>query len=230
AHEASSRSALSDLPLDFGASLSPQPHSTWPRMREPAATVSEPALRSPLSAPDSSSSTREADSMLPSSSPATITFLALTPPLSLAPFSMVRSPWTLTSPLNLPAMRTWPAPSILPSMVRSAAISDSLAGASVAVRGGAAWVGLKSATAGVSRTGAGAACGLGAASLANDGASFLAVLCWLKMAMKLLPRTGLDNGGGKPQPSTQPRSGGCDAAHRIRLPTRGCGGFGRPYA
>src|SRR5690606_4972538 len=71
---------------------------------------------------------------------------------------------------------------------------------------------------------------LGAASLANDGASFLAVLCWLKMAMKLLPRTGLDNGGGKPQPSTQPRSGGCDAAHRIRLPTRGCGGFGRPYA
>src|SRR3546814_5919471 len=110
----------SDLPLDFGASLSPQPHSTWPRIREPAATVSVSALMSPLSAPDSSSSTREADSTLPSSSPATITFLALTPPLSLAPFSMVRSPCTLTSPLNLPAMRTWPAPSILPSMVRSA--------------------------------------------------------------------------------------------------------------
>src|SRR5690606_10887651 len=155
AHEASSRSALSALPLDFGASLSPQPHSTWPRMREPAVTVSEPALRSPSSVPVSSSSTREADSMLPSSSPATTTFFARTPPLSLAPFSMVRSPCTLTSPLNLPAMRTWPAPSILPSMVRSAAISDSLAGASAAARGGAAWVGVKSAAAGASRIGVG---------------------------------------------------------------------------
>src|SRR5690606_15712776 len=75
AHETSSRSALSDLPLDFGASLSPQPHSTWPRMREPAATVSEPALMSPLSAPESSSSTREAASLLPASSPATVTLL-----------------------------------------------------------------------------------------------------------------------------------------------------------
>src|SRR3546814_14904276 len=110
---------------------------------------------SPLSAPDSSSSTREADSTLPSSSPATITFLALTPPLSLAPFSMVRSPCTLTSPLNLPAMRTWPAPSILPSMVRLAAIRDSLAGASAQARGGAARVGLKPAAAGVPRHGVG---------------------------------------------------------------------------
>src|SRR3546814_13312587 len=89
-------------------------------------------------------------------------------------------------------MRTWPAPSILPSMVRSAAISDSLAGASAAARGGAAWVGLKSAAAGVSRIGVGvwAAWGFGAASLlANDGTSFLAELCWLKLAMEQLPRT-----------------------------------------
>src|SRR3546814_20524735 len=45
--------------------------------------------------------------------------------------------------------------------------SDSLAGASAAARGGAAWVGLKSAAAGVSRIGVGvwAAWGLGAASL-----------------------------------------------------------------
>src|SRR3546814_1066384 len=116
------------------------------------------------------------------------------------PFSMVRSPCTLTSPLNLPAMRTWPAPSILPSMVRSAAISDSLAGASATARGGAAWVGLKSAAAGVSRIGVGvgvwAAWGFGAASLlANDGTSFLAELCWLKMPMAPLPRTGLTGWG-----------------------------------
>src|SRR5690606_6638202 len=45
---------------------------------------------------------------------------------------------------------------------------------------------------------AGAAGWFWALSLANDGTSFLAVLCWLKMAMKLLPRTGLDNGGGIP--------------------------------
>src|SRR5438477_12908549 len=47
---------------------------------------------------------------------------------------MVRSPWTLTSPLNLPAMRTLPPPSILPSMVMSAAISDSWCGRPVAAR------------------------------------------------------------------------------------------------
>src|SRR3546814_6017090 len=68
-HETSSRSALSALPLDFGASLSLQPHSTWPRIREPAATVSVPALMSPLSAPDSSSSPREPDSPLRSEAP-----------------------------------------------------------------------------------------------------------------------------------------------------------------
>src|SRR3546814_13558094 len=88
----------------------------------------------------------------------------------------------------------------LPSMVRSAAISDSLAGASATARGGAAWVGLKSAAAGVSRIGVGvgvwAAWGFGAASLlANDGTSFLAALCWLKMAMEHIPRTGLTGWG-----------------------------------
>ena len=96
-------------------------------MRAPAATVSEPAFRSPITAPVCSNSTREASSTLPSSSPAIVTLSARTPPVSLAPASMVRSPWTLTSPLNLPAMRTLPPPSILPSMVMSAAISDLLA-------------------------------------------------------------------------------------------------------
>src|SRR3546814_11902354 len=37
AHETSSRSALSALPFDFGASLSPPPHHPWPRTRKPAA-------------------------------------------------------------------------------------------------------------------------------------------------------------------------------------------------
>src|SRR3546814_2063337 len=76
----------------------------------------------------------------------------------------------------------------------------SVAGASATARGGAAWVGLKSAAAGVSRIGVGvgvwAAWGFGAASLlANDGTSFLAELCWLKMAMEQLPRTGLNGWG-----------------------------------
>ena len=34
-----------------GACLAPQPNSTWPRIREPAATVREPALTSPLMTP-----------------------------------------------------------------------------------------------------------------------------------------------------------------------------------
>jgi hypothetical protein len=75
-----------------------------------------------------SKSMREACSTLPSSSPAIVTVSARTPPVSLAPASTVRSPRTLTSPLNLPAMRTLPPPSILPSIVMSAAISDSLRG------------------------------------------------------------------------------------------------------
>src|SRR3546814_10111889 len=75
AHETSSRSALSALPLDFGASLSLQPHSTWPRIRTPAATVGVPALMSPLSAPASTISTREAASRFPSPTPPTTTLL-----------------------------------------------------------------------------------------------------------------------------------------------------------
>src|SRR5690606_28969026 len=129
AHDADSASTLALPPLAaFGDGLSSQPKSAWPRMRAPLATVSEPALTSPTSTPPCCSSTSCAVSMLPSSSPAITTRLARTPPVSLAPASMVKSPWTLTSPLNLPAMRTLPAPSILPSMVRSPAISDSLAG------------------------------------------------------------------------------------------------------
>src|SRR6185437_6825165 len=116
---------------------SSQPNSAWPRMREPAATLSDPAFRSPVSAPLCSSSTCTADSMLPTSSPPIVTFSARTLPVTLAPGSMVRSPRTLTSPLKLPAMRTWPAPSILPSIVMSGAISDSALGlAATAARAG----------------------------------------------------------------------------------------------
>src|SRR5262245_39055904 len=105
------------------------PNSTWPRMRDPAATVSEPALTSPDSTPVSSSSTREAPSILPWSSPPTVTVWALTWPVRCAPASITRLPWTWTSPLNRPAIRTCPLPSILPSIVRSAAITDSLGSA-----------------------------------------------------------------------------------------------------
>src|ERR1017187_1316391 len=121
--------------VGFFGLLSSQPNSTCPRMREPAATVREPALRSPLNTPVSSNSTRDAPSMLPSSSPPMITVLARTAPVSLAPASIVRLPWTCTSPLKRPAMRTWPEPSILPSIVRSAAITDSFDSRSVAPRG-----------------------------------------------------------------------------------------------
>src|SRR5687768_12122976 len=137
-HESRLASVLPLVGLPVAA-LSSQPNSICPRIREPAATVSEPALRSPVSTPDSSSSTRCAPSMLPSSSPAMVTLLARTPPVTLAPFSMVRSPSTLTSPLNWPAIRTCPLPWILPSMVRSAAISDSLS-SRVAARAGVAAV------------------------------------------------------------------------------------------
>src|ERR1700722_8325821 len=54
-----------------------------------------------------------------------MTVLARTCPVTFAPTSMVRLPCTFTSPLKDPAIRTWPEPSILPSMVRSAAIRDS---------------------------------------------------------------------------------------------------------
>src|SRR5690606_1588063 len=128
------------LRSDDLAPRSSQPNSAWPRIREPAATVSDPALRSPLSTPVSSSSTRDAASMLPSSSPAMVTVLARTPPVTLAPTSMVRLPWTWMSPLKRPAILTWPAPSILPSMVRSAAISDSLPLAPVVRRIGSSGV------------------------------------------------------------------------------------------
>src|SRR5690606_28099064 len=66
AQVASSRvSAFSPLALslrgaDDAESVLSQPHSTWPRILEPAATVSEPALMSPVSTAESSSSTLEA--------------------------------------------------------------------------------------------------------------------------------------------------------------------------
>src|SRR5215470_3850013 len=127
---------LPGLPA-FQPLLSSQPNSAWPRIRAPAATVTDRVLMSPINTAVCSKSTREASSMLPSSSPAIVTLSARTPPVSLAPTSMARSPWTLTSPLNLPAMRTLPPPSILPSMVMSEAISDSFRGKAVSIGAGA---------------------------------------------------------------------------------------------
>src|SRR5690242_7143985 len=95
-------------------------------MRAPAATVSEPALRSPTTTPVASRSTRVACCTLPSSSTAIVILSARHPPVSVAPTSIVRSPGTLTSPLNLPAIRTLPPPSILPSITMSLGITDAL--------------------------------------------------------------------------------------------------------
>src|SRR5882757_8920546 len=116
------------VPYPLAEELRPslsQPNSTWPRIREPAATVSDPALTSPLMTPPSSNSTRLAFSMLPMSSPPTTTTLAFTRPSRCAPVSRVTFPSTATSPLKRPAMRTWPEPMILPSIVRSEAMTDS---------------------------------------------------------------------------------------------------------
>src|SRR5690348_4807755 len=104
---------------------SSQPNSAWPRIFEPLATLKVLDFTSPVSAPVCNSSTCAAVSMLPVNSPAMVTRSARTLPLTLAPCSMVRSPRTLMSPLKRPAMRTWPAPSILPSITRSGAMCDS---------------------------------------------------------------------------------------------------------
>src|SRR6202051_2072429 len=50
---------------------------------------------------------------------------ARTCPVRWAPCSMVKLPSMRTSPLKRPAIRTLPEPSILPSMVRFAAMTDS---------------------------------------------------------------------------------------------------------
>ena len=63
--------------------------------------------------------------MLPCNSPPTTTTAASTCPVKCAPGSMLKLPSMRTSPLKRPAMRTLPEPSILPSMVRLAAITDS---------------------------------------------------------------------------------------------------------
>src|ERR1700691_4120405 len=67
------------VPSFFSFSSS-QPNSTCPRIREPAATVMEPAFTSPTMTPPSSTSTRLADSMLPCNSPPTTTMPARTCP------------------------------------------------------------------------------------------------------------------------------------------------------
>src|SRR6202161_4525862 len=120
------------VPLNSTApSLSSQPNSTCPRMREPAATVMDAALTSPTMTPVLSTSTCLAASILPCSSPPTTTTPARTWPSSRAPASMRKLPSTCTSPLKRPAMRTSPEPVIFPSMVSSAAMTDS----TVAARG-----------------------------------------------------------------------------------------------
>src|SRR3979490_801533 len=50
---------------------------------------------------------------------------AKTWPVKWAPCSMLKLPSMRTSPLKRPAIRTLPEPSILPSIVRFAAITDS---------------------------------------------------------------------------------------------------------
>src|SRR5690348_4131650 len=142
--------------------LSSQPNSAWPRMREPLATLKVVDFTSPVRAPVCSNSTCAAVSMLPVSSPAIVTRSARTLPLTLAPCSIVRSPRTLMSPLKRPAMRTWPAPSILPSITRSGAMCDSDAD----FAGAAAGSGLKVAA---FAAGAGCSTGSGMSKRATSG-------------------------------------------------------------
>src|SRR6185312_6005541 len=154
------------LPLFLWMSVTPalsssQPNSAWPRIFEPLATLKVRDFTSPVSAPVCSSSTCCAFSMLPVSSPATVTRSARTLPLTLAPFSMVRSPRTLMSPLKRPAMRTCPAPSILPSMTRSGEMCDS-----AAERTGAGAALLETGL-----TGTGASAGSGTSNRARSGGS-----------------------------------------------------------
>jgi hypothetical protein len=85
-------------------------------MRDPAATVIDPALTSPTMTPPSITSTRFADSMLPCSSPATSTTAAMTWPVRCAPASIVKLPSMRTSPLNRPPCARCP---ILRSCPRS---------------------------------------------------------------------------------------------------------------
>jgi len=111
---------------DRFTSCSSQPNSTLPRMRDPAATVKDLALKSPTNWPDSKSVTCVEALIFPSTSPPTVTVSALISALMWAPDSMVRFPFTRTSPLNRPAIRMSPSPSILPSMVSPAPIRDAL--------------------------------------------------------------------------------------------------------
>src|ERR1022692_75294 len=118
-------------PAAFSSS---QPNSTCPRMREPAATVIEPALTSPTMTPRSSTWRRLAEPMLPCNSPPTTTMAASTWPVRCAPASMLKFPSIRTSPLKRPAIRTLPDPSIFPSIDRLAAITDSPTSARAAGR------------------------------------------------------------------------------------------------
>src|SRR5690606_14956044 len=83
-------------------------------------------------------------------------------------------------PLNLPAIRTWPAPSILPSMARSAAITDSRAAGSTARIG-----------AGAAGAGAGSTAGCGSGEPSSKRAGSLALAAGagsFQMAMHGSPR------------------------------------------
>src|SRR5437867_8175794 len=111
---------------------------------------------------------------------------------------MVRSPWTFTSPLNLPAMRTLPPPWILPSMVMSAAISDSLRGRAVSARatGAAVGVGTSSGFDGGSNRAGSLAWGAGVGVCRGTALSFQRDMAWTYRegnCSRLAPKRGGGN-------------------------------------
>src|ERR1700761_4250593 len=95
---------------------------------------------------------------------------------------MVKLPSIRTSPLKRPAMRTLPEPSILPSMVRLAAITDSpppswmrgagRRGAAAGLGSLAAGLTLGAARSGVAGSGRALATGCGAAEPGEPGVGF----------------------------------------------------------
>src|SRR6185437_5286757 len=97
-------------------------------------------------------------------------------PVSLAPASTVRSPWMWTSPLNRPASRMCPEPSIVPSIERSDAMTDSRASRG-AIRRGALGLGVMSLEKSGSLLSAGSEGGV------IVGASFLGEVVSFQIAM-----------------------------------------------
>src|ERR1700693_6286422 len=155
-------------------------------MRDPAATVIEPAFTSPTMTPPSSTSTRLADSILPCSSPPTTTMPASTWPVRCAPASILKLPSIRTSPLKRPAIRTFPDPSILPSIVRFAAMTDSPPSddvLGVGRRGETASAGSLTLRSGKFRSGGGADGGAIEPAVAGGGFSFPSAMSYASIEM-----------------------------------------------